>query len=166
MVYCGNNANSPQLNDDVQGTRHQCLKKGVGIGKNLPFDRDYSVEYNPIVDRQIYCGTKEQLPRGYAVFGSSAECLQKGVGIGKRMKYLESQHDIHPISPQIIIEECNKYIVLFIVLFALCVLILYYRKPKYVLYINKKIKWGKVISYSLSISIFITIILFLINKQC
>lgn len=82
-MYCGNNANV----NIPRGTRYQCLKKGIGVGKNLPLDKDYGIPYAPIVNRGVYCGNDAVLPPNYLIFGAPSECLQIGVGIGKQMRY-------------------------------------------------------------------------------
>lgn len=56
-MYCGNNRNSKQVkNGNKIGSRYECLKKGIGVGMNLPLDLDYLDEYIPIDSRKIYCG--------------------------------------------------------------------------------------------------------------
>lgn len=90
MVYCGNNANSPRIQNEGAGTRYKCLQAGIGVGKALPPDPEFTDDYEPIIDRHWYCGKKNILPEGYTDFGSNSECLQIGVGIGKRQKYLEN----------------------------------------------------------------------------
>lgn len=79
MVYCGNNRF--QLRNQELGTRYQCFKKGIGVGKNLGRQR-----YEPIdaVDK-IYCGNRNILPRNYDYIGSRVECLQRGVGVGRSL---------------------------------------------------------------------------------
>lgn len=163
MVYCGNNANSPRLQQEALGTRYQCLRKGVGAGKAMPVDPDYATEYNPIVDREIYCGKAARLPRGYQLMGSASECLQKGIGIGKRMKYLEGQN-INPISPSLSFNNNDVYIALFAIIFVLALLIYYYKKPTYVTYYDKRMKWGRVITFSCIISFIVTGVMWALNN--
>jgi hypothetical protein len=62
------------------------MRKGVGIGLNMPVDKKYGKEYAPIDSRKIYCGNKKKLPRGYAYLGNGTMCMQKGVGVGKLIK--------------------------------------------------------------------------------
>lgn len=83
-IYCGNNRlYKPLVNGDVvMGTRYECFKKGVGIGKNMEPD-DFDVDYAPIYNPKIFCGNGNTLPEGYNRLGQPYECLQKGVGVGK-----------------------------------------------------------------------------------
>jgi len=82
-MYCGNNANI----NIPRGTRYDCLKKGIGVGLNLPVDPQYKTPHTPIVDKKLYCGNEMNVPVQYNAFGTTTECLQIGVGIGKSMKY-------------------------------------------------------------------------------
>ena len=86
-IYCGNNALYPSLlsGGSKLGTRHECLKKGIGVGINLPVDDTYE-KYKPIDKTKKYCGNKK-LPVGYDRYATLLECLQTGVGIGKKIKY-------------------------------------------------------------------------------
>ena len=101
-MYCGNNRLSPQIviDGDRIGTRYECLKKGIGIGKNLPFDPAYAVGYKPIDKTKIYCGKKKRKPAGYDRMGSPPACLQIGVGIGKRIRAKQKRRAIPRISPK------------------------------------------------------------------
>ena len=87
-IYCGNNLNDPKLTYGTHniGTRYQCLRKGIGVGINLPYDPSYSLPYRPIDGRKFYCGKSRHPPAGggYFAIGSPSKCLQKGVGIGKK----------------------------------------------------------------------------------
>jgi hypothetical protein len=87
-VYCGNNRLHKNLVNGISilGTRNQCLKKGIRLGINLPYDKNYLGEYEPIDPTKIYCGNNINLPIGYDRFGSIRECHQRGIGIGKRIK--------------------------------------------------------------------------------
>lgn len=86
-MYCGNNKNHKSLkNGELKiGDRYSCLRKGIGMGLQLPVDDDY-VDYKPIDKRKIYCGKEKKLPKGYSSMGSNSQCLQKGIGIGKAKK--------------------------------------------------------------------------------
>lgn len=86
-MYCGNNRRNSEVKNGnlVIGNRYGCLKKGIGIGMNLPADPEYK-DYAPIDTRKIYCGKAPRLPRGYQLMGSNSMCLQKGVGVGKKIK--------------------------------------------------------------------------------
>lgn len=87
-MYCGNNKNNKELKNGskVLGTRNQCLRKGVGIGMDMPYDPEYAYEYIPIDNFKIYCGDSKKLPSGYDRLGNQSQCLSKGVGIGKKIK--------------------------------------------------------------------------------
>lgn len=87
-IYCGNN----KLDTDVLsgkkviGTRYSCMKKGIGMGIQLPYDYKYSQKYAPIDNINFYCGNKNILPFNYDFFGTLPSCIQKGIGIGKKIK--------------------------------------------------------------------------------
>jgi hypothetical protein len=86
-VYCGDGANLPD-DYDALGSRHQCLKKGIGIGMGMSSDDVSKVTTRaPSVQRseRTYCGSSETLPDGYNRFATRHECMKKGVGIGARM---------------------------------------------------------------------------------
>ena len=87
-IYCGNNARDARLLSGALsiGTRAKCLRKGIGVGRNLPVDPSYAAPYAPIDARRIYCGDRDDLPDGYDLFGSLPWCLQKGVGVGKAQR--------------------------------------------------------------------------------
>ena len=87
-IYCGNNRLDTKLTSGQYtiGTRYQCLKKGVGVGLNLPIDRNMLNEYEPIDMFKIYCGNIQILPQGYDKLGSPQECHRKGVGVGKKIR--------------------------------------------------------------------------------
>jgi hypothetical protein len=93
-IYCGNNSLAPELTSRQKrrGTRHECFKKGIGIGKHLPVDDSYNGPFAPIDARKIYCGTANRLPRGYHSLGNAPTCLQKGVSVGKKI-HAEEQKD-------------------------------------------------------------------------
>jgi|JI6StandDraft_1071083.scaffolds.fasta_scaffold1314729_1 hypothetical protein len=83
-IYCGNNRlHKPLVNGQVvKGTRYQCLKKGIAIGKNMEPD-DMDVDYAPIYNPRIFCGNGNILPDKYKRLGQPYECLQMGIGVGK-----------------------------------------------------------------------------------
>ena len=89
-IYCGNNAENRNLRNgnSIIGTRSQCLQKGIGKGLHLPYDEFSSGQYNPIDQRNIYCGDRNILPNNYAYMGNLPLCLQKGIGVGKYRKSL------------------------------------------------------------------------------
>ena len=85
-MYCGNNRNHPSIKKQKIGNRYSCLKKGIGVGKSLPYDKLYLILYKPIDKRKIYCGLSNKLPKQYDLFGSNQMCFQIGVGVGRRIK--------------------------------------------------------------------------------
>lgn len=87
-MYCGNNGMYPGLRDGslTLGTRYKCLRRGIGIGLNLPVDPTYRNEYLPIDKTKIYCGNERTLPSGYDMFGNLPQCQSKGVSVGKKIK--------------------------------------------------------------------------------
>lgn len=87
-IYCGNNRNDPDVVVGIKriGTRYACMKRGIGIGMNLPFDPTYAQAYDPIDPTRIYCGNNDQHPDDYDRLGSPSSCLRKGVGVGKVIK--------------------------------------------------------------------------------
>lgn len=87
QLYCGNNRLYHGIVNGTHriGTRHRCLRRGVGIGLNLPVDNTPDTGYEPIDPRRVYCGNQNLLPDQYDLFGTLPQCLQKGVGVGRRM---------------------------------------------------------------------------------
>ena len=103
VMYCGEQP-VPPPDYDVMGTRNKCLRKGVGVGMNMPDDKVAEFLRKPR-DRlppsaRLYCGDKQDLPDGYDGFGTKQQCMRKGVGIGMAMpaeKRLEMQ--ARPLRP-------------------------------------------------------------------
>ena len=91
QIYCGNNKNYHGLisGTHILGTNYECLKKGIGVGFNLPFDPLYLNNFIPIDKRKFYCGKNITPPIEYFAIGNASICLQKGVGTGKRLKALK-----------------------------------------------------------------------------
>ena len=88
-IYCGNNKLSPRLTveQNVIGTPYECMRKGIGVGLNLPVDKDAAGPYEPIVEKKFYCGKKEnEMPDKLERMGSPTECLRVGISIGKAKK--------------------------------------------------------------------------------
>jgi len=87
-IYCGNNQLHSGLTNGTSriGSRYQCLRKGIGLGRSLPYDKDYDGPFQPIDNTKIYCGNDNVLPPGYDRLGNNSTCLQKGVAIGKVQK--------------------------------------------------------------------------------
>lgn len=83
-IYCGNNGAA--TNNKPVGTRHQCMKVGIGKGLRLSCDNSYNGPYQPIDGRKIYCGNSPNLPANYDIMGSPSMCLRKGIGLGKVLR--------------------------------------------------------------------------------
>ena len=127
-IYCGNNQlNSGLVNGTSRiGTRYQCLRKGIGLGRSLPYDKDYDGPFQPIDPTKIYCGNENNLPPGYDRLGNNATCLQKGVAIGKVQKA-----EFRPI-----ISSINKkfyFIFLYFIIIISAFFVLFFVKPSFVL---------------------------------
>lgn len=86
-TYCGNNMNDNRLisGTHILGSNYQCLRKGIFVGRHLPYDNAYTQPYVPVDARKFYCGNNPVLPQGGGHFaiGSPSKCLQIGVGVGK-----------------------------------------------------------------------------------
>jgi hypothetical protein len=87
-IYCGSNSLNPQLvaNGGVKtiGSRHQCLRKGIGQGLHMPLDLGYNSPYQAIDPRRFYCGDNAVLPAGYTANGTLQQCFNTGIGVGRR----------------------------------------------------------------------------------
>ena len=168
-IYCGNNALDSDIvnGTSVLGTRYSCMRKGIGTGLNLPYDVKYTGEYQPIDNRKIYCGDRDDLPDDYDRFGNLPQCLQKGVAIGKRQRALDGDANVN--RNNIIIRNLFygkvKYFLIFILLLIIF-LLFYYLKPGIILEKNEKnekiIDWKKfiIIYFILVIPIIIFIFIF------
>lgn len=162
-MYCGNNALNPELVSGKisLGTRHKCLKKGIGKGMNMPYDPSYSQPYTPIDKTVVYCGDKNGLPPSYDRFGNLTECLQKGVGIGKKKhasKGLDSGVSNKTITPKNFLVYAFIYVLIWVILSVGVFCWLYFTKPVFVvnnLDNKKKINWDK---FSMFFGIFTSII--------
>lgn len=163
-IYCGNKGNFTGLmsGTHILGTNYQCLRKGIGVGSNLPYDEKYRGIHVAIDDRKYYCGNSPVLPigGGHFAIGSPSKCLAVGIGIGKaqraRMGAPAFMYFIRYILPYII------FFVLVIIIFS----VFYLVKPKFLIkkdqYYNDIIDWGKFIPYYLlfCLIIFIFIVWF------
>jgi hypothetical protein len=87
-MYCGNNRRSSSLRNGTKviGTRYKCFQAGIGVGLNLPYDKEYTAKHVPIQNLRVYCGNEKKLPVGYDVMGTLPMCMVKGVGVGKSIK--------------------------------------------------------------------------------
>ena len=130
-IYCGNNALNSELVSGraIQGTRSQCLRKGIGRGKRLPYDKNYLGPYQAIDATKIYCGNAQAIPPGYDRFGNNPSCLQKGIAIGKKQRVLMG---MKPIIKTYII-----FILTLSIIETALFFILYYTKPSFLLKENK-----------------------------
>lgn len=154
-TYCGNNSNFPGLLNGTHniGTNRDCLRKGVGLGRSLPYDKNYDEQFLPIDQRKIYCGDGNVLPQGYDYYGNPPMCLQKGVGIGKASK-------VKPKALYFI--RYGLPVVIGVFLSGVIFVVLYFSKAKFVSKIvNKKsrIDWVKFIPYWLLFSLVIWLII-------
>jgi hypothetical protein len=187
-IYCGNNRlNEKLVNGDQElGTRYECLRKGIGKGLNLAVDLSYQ-EYEPIDDRKIYCGNKEELPYEYDYHGTLPMCLQKGIGIGKHLRvlrYLDEMNELESIDNDNIsvvdsIDNDNisvvdsvgffrrniriiKFITIILIISITLFLILYLLKPSFIIKKEndrENIDWRNfIILYSIIMIIFILLI--------
>ena len=88
-VYCGNNAKSKKLTEEKFkiGKPYQCLRKGIGVGLNLPLNIDMVGPYKPIRKRSFFCGKKSNIDKDkYDRMGDPTECLRAGIVIGQKKK--------------------------------------------------------------------------------
>ena len=163
-IYCGNSLNFTGLvtGTHIIGTNYQCLKKGIGVGLNLPYDRAYTGGYAPIDNRRFYCGNA-QMPPGYFAVGSPSKCLQVGVGVGKSR--------VASLGPPFGMNFVRYYLpfILFFVIVGVIFSIIYFTKPKFV---SKKddnnndiIDWDKFIPYYLLSCLIIGIIIWMFWKR-
>lgn len=165
--YCGNNLNYPGLinGTHIVGTNYECLRRGIGIGSNLPYDGDYAGLYAPVDPRKFYCGNDVVLPPagGYFAQGSPSKCLQIGVGIGKSQRA-----GLGPPAFMYFIRYVLPYL-LFLFMNGMVFILLYLLKPNF---ISKKsiegkqiIDWSKFIPYFLVSCLVIGILIWLFWRQ-
>lgn len=172
-IYCGNNLNDPKLKSRTHniGTNYQCLRKGIGVGINLPYDPAYSRPYRPIDNRKFYCGKSRRLPSrsGYFAIGSPSKCLQKGIGIGKKQIANKRAGGSRFSFSNMNTNKFNPYII-FLISIAILSVSFYFIKPKIITKPNPKypidsnkivIDTKKFIFVVLVISILITVLILL-----
>ena len=158
-IYCGNKGNFDGLvrGTHILGTNYQCLRKGIGIGSNLPYDYDYSGQHVPIDDRKYYCGNAVSIPvgGGHFAMGSPAKCLAVGIGVGKAQRAA-----MGPPAYMYFIRYILPYII-FVILAGIIFTVFYLVRPKF---LNKKdqqlndiIDWNKFIPYYLLFCLIISI---------
>ena len=160
-IYCGNNSQYPGLIDGTYkiGTRHACLKKGFGRGYHMPYDKNFTGNYDPIDKRKIWCGNSDVTPDGYNSVGSLSQCLQKGVGCGKRLRAKKGY-------------SVNKFKILIHIIFFLIsgafFAYLYFYKPNIVTTKGndniERIDWVKFLSFYIPIVLLINLIVFIVKK--
>ena len=162
-IYCGNKENFTGLlsGTHILGTNYQCLRKGIGIGKNQPYDSSYNSPYEPVDDRKYYCGNSHDIPDGtYFAMGSPSKCLSIGVGVGKSIKAsIGPPHFMYLI----------RYILPYIISLILSILLVFLLKP---IFLTKKddqlvdvIDWGKFIPYYLLFWLIINISIYFFWKN-
>ena len=148
-IYCGNNLNDPKLvaGTHVIGTNYQCLRKGIGVGRNLPYDANYAGAHAPIDPRTFYCGNAAVPPAGggYFAVGWPTKCLQTGIGVGKAQRAA-----MGPPAFMYFIRYVLPYL-LFLVVVGGIFAILYFTKPTFITKEDENdrskrvIDWGKFI---------------------
>lgn len=163
-TYCGNNLNDPKLisGTHVIGTNYQCLRKGIAVGRFLPYDSNYSGGYAPVDPRTFYCGNAPEPPAGGGYFsvGWPAKCLQTGIGVGKAQRAA-----MGPPMFMYFIRHVLPY-TLFFIIFGAIFTILYFIKPTFITKDdendrNKRIiDWGKFIPVILVNSLVVGIIIY------
>ena len=168
-TYCGNNMNDYRLvtGTHTLGTNYQCLRKGIAVGRNLPYDATYTQPYTPVDNRKFYCGNSVIPPvdGGYFAVGSPSKCLQNGVGIGKIQRAAMGQSAM-----QYFIRYILPYLIFFIITGGIFI-IFYFIKPQFLVKkdINKPsqfiIDWSKFIPYYLTVCIIIAIIIWWFWKK-
>lgn len=139
-LYCGNNKlhSSVRSGNAVIGTRSECLRKGVGLGKYLPCNSEYNGPYEPIDNRKVWCGNSDRLPPGYDIVGTLPGCMQKGVGTGMRLK-ARGCRGARRYTNKLTKRAVISFIFIMFVSFG----VLYTLKPKVVFdKKTKKMKWG------------------------
>jgi len=165
QIYCGNNAQDQRLlaGAIVQGTPYTCLRKGIGVGRRLPYDQSYEGAYMPIDQRRIYCGNQAAAPAGYDRVGSLSHCLQKGVGVGKRQR-------VENGPPPLMVFV--RYILPFLLFTLISVgvfLLLYFQKPEIITKerpdSSREIDWGKFMMFFLPVTLAIALSIFIIWKM-
>jgi hypothetical protein len=159
-IYCGNNSQYPGLIDGTYtlGTRYACLKKGFGRGYHMPYDKNFTGNYDPIDKRKIWCGNSDVTPDGYNSVGSLSQCLQKGVGCGKRVRAKKGY-------------SFNKFkILIYIILFLISAgffCYLYFYKPNIVTTKGndniEHIDWVKFLSFYIPIVLTINLLFILLT---
>lgn len=164
-IYCGNNLNDHKLiaGTHTLGNNYQCLRKGIMVGRNLPYDASYAGVYAPVDPRRFYCGNALDLPVGYFGTGSPSKCLSIGVGVGKAQRVVMGV----PYGLNFVRYYLPYILFLFIIIGIFT--ILYFVKPKFVTKkdINNKdiIDWAKFVPYFVIACLVLVIIIWWFWKR-
>ena len=170
--YCGNNGNSPLLvangGNRTLGSRHDCLRQGIGVGLNMPLDPSYLTPYNPINNTRYYCGNAAALPAGYDANGTLNMCHGIGIGVGRRKRALAGgaaplAGGAAPLAGGA--APLALYLICFVLMISIFVITMLYKKPSF---IKKKdteeIDWYVFSPYIALFSIVVGIILFIVAQ--
>ncbi len=166
-LYCGNNA----LNGTGKphGSRYDCFRVGIGKGRRLPYDPQYTRGYRPIDNKRIYCGNRHDTlaaananrdpnTPAYAIVGTSPMCLQKGVGVGKSIRAREGRNYVRLII----------FISFWALLTASTALILYHTRPSFV---TREVNGQQVVNgglltlYTSLVSVLSAIVMYIIYRM-
>lgn len=167
-MYCGNQANFSGLLSGTHflGTNYQCMRRGIGLGKNLPYDDTYTQPHMPIDERKFYCGNSPVLPQGdgYFALGSPSKCQQIGIGIGKAQRAA-----MGPPAFMYFIRYILPYILFFLII-GVVFIVIYFTKPKFFtkkdLNTNKDIiDWSKFLPYYTVLCFVVAIIIWWFWKR-
>jgi len=166
-MYCGNQANYLGLvaGTHFLGTNYQCMRRGIGIGRHLPYDATYTQPHVPIDGRRFYCGNAPVLPPGGGHFaiGSASKCQQIGVGVGKAQRAA-----MGPPAFMYFTRFVLPYLLFFLITGGIFV-IFYFTKPKFLvkkdLYGKDVIDWSKFIPYYLVSCLIIAIVIWWFWKR-
>jgi hypothetical protein len=160
-MYCGNKANYTGIVTGTHylGTYYQCMRRGIGVGRNLPYDVSYTGLHVPVDPRRYYCGNSLVPPidGGYYGVGSPSKCLSTGIGVGKSQRASMGA----PYGMNFV----RHYLQYIIFLGMVCIIfsILYLTKPKFItikdINNNDIIDWDKFIPYFLLLCLITGIII-------
>jgi hypothetical protein len=174
--YCGNNGNSPLLvangGNRVLGSRHDCLRQGIGVGLHMPLDPSYLNPYNPINNTRYYCGNAAVLPAGYDANGTLNMCHGIGIGVGRRKRAAAAPGAVAaPLAggaaaAPLAGGRVAIYLICFVLMISIFVITMLYKKPTF---IKKKdteeIDWYVFSPYIALFSIVVGITLYIIYKR-
>ncbi len=164
QLYCGNNAQDPQLlaGNVVLGTPYGCMRKGIGRGLHMPYDPKFAGIYMPIDQRRYYCGNQPDTPMGYTGIGSLSQCIQKGIGIGKRQRAEQGPPRF------MMFYRLVLPILIFVIMVVGLFISLYFDKPSFVTTKGsdkrEHIDWGKFSAFYVPTVALLGILIFLFWK--